>query len=134
MGLQWSESRNDFMNFLSESLESDEDNYRYNSILEAADEYADAEARMMKYQIQKKLQKAFKKYGRAYGNEYGGFAAEIAAIFEEEGVSTETEWGYSPKEDIAICTSCGYEHYLGTYRQYATNFCPNCGAKMKSIN
>jgi len=89
MGLQWSESRNDFMNFLSESLESDEDNYRYNSILEAADEYAEAETRMMKCQIQQKLQKSFKKYGRAYGNEYGGFAAEVAAIFGEKGVSNE---------------------------------------------
>ena len=40
-----------------------------------------------------------------------------------------TDWKYSPKENIAICEMCGYEHYLGTYHQYATNYCPNCGAK-----
>ena len=44
------------------------------------------------------------------------------------------EWKYSPQENIAICSQCGYEHYLGTYHQYATNFCPNCGTKMKAIN
>ena len=43
------------------------------------------------------------------------------------------EWQYSPLEDIAICSKCRYEHYLGTYRQYATNYCPNCGQKMKPI-
>ena len=43
------------------------------------------------------------------------------------------EWQYSPLEDIAICSECRYEHYLGTYRQYATNYCPNCGQKMKPI-
>ena len=40
---------------------------------------------------------------------------------------------YSPQEDIATCSECGYEHYLGTYHQYATNYCPNCGQKMKPI-
>ena len=44
------------------------------------------------------------------------------------------EWQYSPLENIAICSKCRYEHYLGTYHQYATNFCPNCGQKMKQIN
>ena len=44
------------------------------------------------------------------------------------------EWQYSPQEDIAICSECGYEHYLGTYHQYATNYCPKCGQKMKPIN
>ena len=44
------------------------------------------------------------------------------------------EWQYSPQEDIAICSECGYEHYLGIYHQYATNYCPNCGQKMKPIN
>lgn len=44
------------------------------------------------------------------------------------------EWQYSPQENIAICSECRYEHYLGTYHQYATNYCPNCGQKMKPIN
>ena len=44
-----------------------------------------------------------------------------------------SEWQYSPQENIAICPQCGYEHYLGTYHQYATNFCPNCGTRMKPI-
>ena len=44
------------------------------------------------------------------------------------------EWQYSPLENIAICLKCRYAHYLGTYHQYATNFCPNCGQKMKPIN
>ena len=43
------------------------------------------------------------------------------------------EWQYSPQEDIAICSECRYEHYLGTYHQYATNYCPNCGQKIKPI-
>ena len=37
------------------------------------------------------------------------------------------QWLYSPKDDTAICSNCNYEHYLGTYHQFATNFCPNCG-------
>ena len=41
------------------------------------------------------------------------------------------EWKYSPKENIATCKMCSYEHYLGTYHQYARNFCPNCGADMR---
>ena len=44
------------------------------------------------------------------------------------------EWKYSPLESIAICSECGYEHYLGMYHQYATNYCPNCGQKMNPIN
>ena len=41
------------------------------------------------------------------------------------------EWLYNYKEDTATCSNCKYEHYLGAYREYSTNFCPNCGAKMK---
>ncbi len=41
------------------------------------------------------------------------------------------EWKYCRKENIATCKNCSYEHYLGTYHQYATNFCPNCGADMR---
>ena len=40
------------------------------------------------------------------------------------------EWKYYNKDDTAVCKNCSYEHYLGTYHQYATNYCPNCGAKM----
>jgi len=48
-------------------------------------------------------------------------------------VQEEKQWGYSPQENVAICEGCGYEHYLGTYHQYATNYCPNCGEKMKAV-
>ena len=41
-----------------------------------------------------------------------------------------SEWKYYNKDDTAVCKNCSYEHYLGTYHQYATNYCPNCGAKM----
>lgn len=54
---------------------------------------------------------------------------EKVPYYEEEGI-----WEYSPKENIAICSKCGYEYYLGTYREYATNYCPNCGVKMKSVH
>lgn len=50
-----------------------------------------------------------------------------------EDNSKEGEWEYSPQENIAICSKCKYEHYLGTYHQYATNYCPNCGTKMKPV-
>lgn len=83
------EARNNFMSFLSESLESDTDNYRYNSILEAADEYADAEVYRVKSEIQRKVKATCMEYGISYGKQYGGFAKELAAIFEEEGVSNE---------------------------------------------
>lgn len=61
--------------------------------------------------------------------------ANILRCIEEQPTAYDVEkvvaeWKYSPKEDIATCKSCSYEHYLGTYHQYATNFCPNCGAKM----
>ena len=44
------------------------------------------------------------------------------------------EWQHSPLDDIAVCSNCNYEHYLGTYQQYATNYCPKCGKKMRAIN
>lgn len=40
------------------------------------------------------------------------------------------EWKYYRKDDIAVCKNCSYEHNLGAYHQFATNYCPNCGAKM----
>ena len=66
-----------------------------------------------------------------------GILKAVCFLQKEENVPTAydvekvvAEWKYSRKEDIATCKSCSYEHYLGTYHQYATNFCPNCGAKM----
>ena len=53
--------------------------------------------------------------------------------YEYSNNSKEGEWEYSPQENIAICSECKYEHYLGTYHQYATNYCPNCGTKMKPV-
>lgn len=42
------------------------------------------------------------------------------------------KWKYSYLEETGECSCCGYEHYLGTYREYSTNYCPNCGAKMEA--
>lgn len=39
---------------------------------------------------------------------------------------------YSPQDDIALCSKCGEEIYLGALHQFAHNYCPNCGAKMDS--
>ena len=59
----------------------------------------------------------------------------INAIVEQPTVEAKPvvygEWKYSRKENIATCKNCSYEHYLGTYHQYATNFCPNCGSDMR---
>lgn len=40
------------------------------------------------------------------------------------------KWKYYHKDNTLMCSECLYEHYHGTYHQYATNYCPNCGAKM----
>lgn len=64
--------------------------------------------------------------------------AEIDAIgtidefkaLKEKNEPKKSEWKYYRKENIATCKNCSYEHYLGTYHQYATNYCPNCGSKM----
>lgn len=60
-------------------------------------------------------------------NEYKaiGTIEEFKALKEKK-----SEWKYSRKENIATCKNCSYEHYLGTYHQYATNYCPKCGSKM----
>ena len=55
-----------------------------------------------------------------------GTIEEFKALKEKK-----SEWKYSRKENIATCKNCSYEHYLGTYHQYATNYCPKCGSKMK---
>ena len=49
---------------------------------------------------------------------------------KEKSVAKKSEWKYYRKENIATCKHCSYEHYLGTYHQYATNYCPKCGSKM----
>ncbi len=55
----------------------------------------------------------------------------IQAIEEFKALKeNKSEWKYSRKENIATCKNCSYEHYLGTYHQYATNYCPKCGSKM----
>lgn len=54
-----------------------------------------------------------------------GTIDEFKALKEKK-----SEWEYCRKENIATCKHCSYEHYLGTYHQYATNYCPNCGSKM----
>ncbi len=79
-----SKSRQVFMDCLSEFLENDEDNERYNGILEIADEYAESEACMEKARIGREVKKTFERNGVSYGKEHGGFAAEIAAIFDGE--------------------------------------------------
>lgn len=56
-----------------------------------------------------------------------GSVEEFKALKEKK-----SEWKHSRKEDIATCKNCSYEHYLGTYHQYATNYCPRCGCEMKT--
>jgi formylmethanofuran dehydrogenase subunit E len=40
-------------------------------------------------------------------------------------------WITSPKDDSVICPYCSNEHYLGSYREYAADFCPKCGKRVK---
>lgn len=47
------------------------------------------------------------------------------------GVGT---WEYSSLDNIAVCSECKYEHYLGAYHQYATKYCPNCGRAMEEVD
>lgn len=58
-----------------------------------------------------------------------GTIEEFKAL-KEKSVAKKSEWKYCRKENIATCKNCSYEHYLGTYHQYATNYCPNCGSEM----
>ena len=58
-----------------------------------------------------------------------GTVEELQAL-KEKSVAKNSEWKYCRKENIATCKNCSYEHYLGAYHQYATNYCPNCGSKM----
>ena len=54
----------------------------------------------------------------------------ISALSKYDECVAYGEWDRSPKDDMAVCKSCGYEHYLGSYHQYASNYCPECGLKM----
>lgn len=47
--------------------------------------------------------------------------------------SKKYKWEYCHLENTATCENCGYNHYLGTYHQYATKFCPNCGSEMEEV-
>ena len=40
------------------------------------------------------------------------------------------KWEKCYQDNVVTCSICGEEHYLGTYHQYAKNYCSNCGAKM----
>lgn len=54
------------MGCLSEFLENDEDNERYNGILEIADEYAESEACMEKARIEREVKKRIFSDKRSY--------------------------------------------------------------------
>ena len=58
-----------------------------------------------------------------------GTIEEFKAL-KEKSVAKKSEWKYYRKENIVTCKNCSYEHYLGTYHQYATHYCPNCGSEM----
>lgn len=60
-------------------------------------------------------------------------SSDVISANEATGIK-HGKWEYSNIEDTAICSVCGYEHYLGTYHQYATNGCPNCLAVMDLDN
>ena len=51
---------------------------------------------------------------------------------KEKATEKKSRWKYFHKEDIAVCENCSNEHFLGTKRQYATRFCPNCGSEMEN--
>lgn len=57
-----------------------------------------------------------------------GTAEEFKAL-KEKAEPKKSEWKHSRKENIATCKNCSYEHYLGTYHQYARKYCPNCGCE-----
>ena len=63
--------------------------------------------------------------------DYDSFFAFVDSLHPVTPKRSKGEWTYSYKDDTGACSCCGYEHYLGTYRQYSTNFCPNCGADMR---
>ena len=60
-------------------------------------------------------------------------SGDVISANETTGIK-HGKWECSNIEDTAICSVCGYEHYLGTYHQYATNGCPNCLAVMDLDN
>lgn len=40
------------------------------------------------------------------------------------------KWENCYQDNVVTCSFCKEEHYLGTYHQFAKNYCSNCGAKM----
>ena len=51
-------------------------------------------------------------------------------VFEDYDIEIKS-WITSPKDDSVICPYCSNEHYLGSYREYAADFCPKCGKRVK---
>lgn len=78
-----------------------------------------------------KINNAIHIYCMAGANKIEELAKENKELKEQNKENDIGEWEFSYKENIGICSICGYEHYLGTYREYATSYCPNCGNKMK---
>ena len=60
-----------------------------------------------------------------------GTIEEFKAL-KEKSVAKKSKWEYCRKENIVTCKNCSYEHYLGTYHQYATRYCPNYGCEMET--
>ena len=58
--------------------------------------------------------------------------ADVEEVKHGEWELTKTEFGWNGCEYPAgyTCSLCGYEHLVGAFHQYSTNYCPNCGAKM----
>ena len=61
-----------------------------------------------------------------------GFKDAVEALRGEPHTKVKGIWKRSRLDDSAVCSICLYEHYLGSYHQYATNFCPQCGAEMEA--
>ena len=63
-------------------------------------------------------------------NEMGSceFAQHMVAEMMDKNATVEQHGHlkHSPGENIAICSVCGGEIYLGSYHQFAHNGCPNC--------
>ncbi len=87
----------------------------------------------------------FKNNVKAWTENIRDFRSDNKCFFTEENIlkaiddqpTVDTEpirygvWEHCYEENVAICSICKEEHYLGTYHQYARNYCSNCGARMK---
>lgn len=82
--------------------------------------------------------KVAEKYGLANGSALGRhtgladcIASEIADIPAADVAPVRHgRWKYYRKQNIAVCTSCGFERDLDENFGRAVS-CPNCGAKME---